>query len=204
MKLLQHSILMLLLCTVAASLSAQEPQQTKSIDEGAISDQFDFVIRNSYNYKDENGQSYEVVKRNMMATLKAHTLDSLNAIHLKLDKTNKIVSDQKNEISTLKTVLSNTQEKLASTNKEKNSIAFLGIQMSKTSYNLLMWSIIVALSVFLLTFIYRFKNSNAVTKAAKNRLLEVENEFNEYRRTALAREQKIARQLQDEINKRGG
>jgi septal ring factor EnvC (AmiA/AmiB activator) len=195
---------MLLLCIVSASLFAQEPQQTESIDEGAISDQFDFVIRNSYNYKDENGQSYEVVKRNMMATLKAHTLDSLNAIHLKLDNTNKIVSDQKNEISTLKTDLSNTQEKLASTIKEKDSIALLGIRMSKMSYNLLMWSIIAALSVFLLTFIYRFKNSTAVTKAAKNRLREVENEFNEYRRAALAKEQKIRRQLQDEINKQSG
>lgn len=204
MKLLQHSILMLLLCMASTSLSAQEPQQTKSIDEGAISDQFDFVIRNSHNYQDENGQSYEVVKRNMMATLKAHTLDSLNAIHLKLDNTNKIVSDQKNEISTLKTDLSNTQEKLASTIKEKDSIALLGIKMSKTGYNLLMWSIIAALSVLLLTFIYRFKNSNVVTKAAKNRLLEVENEFNEYRRAALAKEQKIRRQLQDEINKRSG
>lgn len=195
---------MLLLCMASTSLSAQEPQQTKSIDEGAISDQFDFVIRNSHNYQDENGQSYEVVKRNMMATLKAHTLDSLNAIHLKLDNTNKIVSDQKNEISTLKTDLSNTQEKLASTIKEKDSIALLGIKMSKTGYNLLMWSIIAALSVLLLTFIYRFKNSNIVTKAAKNRLLEVENEFNEYRRAALAKEQKIRRQLQDEINKRSG
>lgn len=195
---------MLLLCMASTSLSAQEPQQTKSIDEGAISDQFDFVIRNSHNYQDENGQSYEVVKRNMMATLKAHTLDSLNAIHLKLDNTNKIVSDQKNEISTLKTDLSNTQEKLASTIKEKDSIALLGIKMSKTGYNLLMWSIIAALSVLLLTFIYRFKNSNVVTKAAKNRLLEVENEFNEYRRAALAKEQKIRRQLQDEINKRSG
>lgn len=127
-----------------------------------------------------------------------------HSIHLKLDNTNKIVSDQKNEISTLKTDLSNTQEKLASTIKEKDSIALLGIKMSKTGYNLLMWSIIAALSVLLLTFIYRFKNSNIVTKAAKNRLLEVENEFNEYRRAALAKEQKIRRQLQDEINKRSG
>lgn len=64
-----------------------------------------------------------------------------------------------------------------------------------------MWSIIGGLFVLLLFFIYKFKNSNAVTKQAKKSLEETEEEFEEHRKIALEREQKVRRQLQDEINK---
>ena len=202
MKLLKYSVFIFLICSVCTSLHAQE--QTQSINEGSIRDQFEFVIKKSTNWNDEKGQAYEVIKRNMMLTLKAHTLDSLNAIQAKLDNTNNIVNTQKNEINNLKKNLTETQAMLASTNKAKDSMVFLGKQMSKTSYSLLMWSIITALLVFLLIFIYKFKNSNVVTKATKNSLAELENEFKEHKRVALEREQKVRRQLQDEINKHEG
>jgi len=81
------------------------------------------------------------------------------------------------------------------------SLSLFGLQMSKTGYNALMWSIIAALLALLLVFIFRFKNSNSITKAAKLKLSETEEEFEEHRRNALEREQKVRRQLQDEINK---
>ena len=48
---------------------------------------------------------------------------------------------------------------------------------------------------------YKFKNSNVITKEAKKTLEETEEEFQEHRRVALEREQKIMRKLQDELNK---
>jgi hypothetical protein len=80
-------------------------------------------------------------------------------------------------------------------------MALFGMQMSKGGYNALMWTIIAALFALLLLFIYKFKNSNSVTKQAKKVLLETEEEYEEYRRNALEREQKVRRQLQDELNK---
>ena len=204
MKSLKYSVFIFLICSVFTGLQAQEGQKTQSINEGSIIDQFEFVIKKSTNWTDEKGQSYEVIKRNMMLTLKAHTLDSLNAIQARLENTKNIVSTQQKEINTLKTDLAKTEDSLASTNLEKDSLVFLGIQMSKSSYSLLMWSIIAALLVFLLLFIYKFKNSNVVTKATKSALVEMENEFTAHRRIALDREQKVKRQLQDLINKHEG
>ena len=204
MKSLKYSVFIFLICSVFTGLQAQEGQKTQSINEGSIIDQFEFVIKKSTNWTDEKGQSYEVIKRNMMLTLKAHTLDSLNAIQARLENTKNIVSTQQKEINTLKTDLAKTEDSLASTNLEKDSLVFLGIQMSKSSYSLLMWSIIAALLVFLLLFIYMFKNSNVVTKATKSALVEMENEFTAHRRIALDREQKVKRQLQDVINKHEG
>ena len=203
MKFLKYTIFIFLICSLCLSSQAQE-QQKQTINDGSISDQFEFVIKKSTNWTDDNGQPYEVVKRNMMNTLRAHTLDTLSAIQTKLENANNTINAQQTEINTLKSDLADTQDKLASTTKEKDSMVFFGAQMSKSGYNTLMWSIIAAISALLLLFVYKFKNSNVVTQATKNALAELEDEFKEHRRTALKREQEVKRQLQDEINKHAG
>ena len=130
MKSLKYSVFIFLICSVFTGLQAQKGQKTQSINEGSIIDQFEFVIKKSTNWTDEKGQSYEVIKRNMMLTLKAHTIDSLNAIQARLENTKNIVSTQQKEINTLKTDLAKTEDSLASTNLEKDSLVFLGFQMS--------------------------------------------------------------------------
>lgn len=203
MKSLKFSIFALLLIFGFASISAQEKKQ-QSLNDGTIEDQFEFVIKKSSNWRDERGQSYEVIKRNWILNLKANTSDTLKAILTKLNDTRGVVSKQQKEIDELKTNLSKTQDTLLTTNEEKDSMTLFGLQMSKTSYNLLMWLIIIALLVLLILFIYKFKNSNSVTKIARNNLADIEEEFEEHRRNALEREQKVRRQLQDEINKQKG
>jgi len=202
MKALKYTFFILLI-SVASTLQAQE-QQTESINEGTIDQQFQFLLRKSGNFKGTNGQSYEAVKRSMLLTLQAHTIDSLNTLQGKLNTTRNTVATQLTEIDKLKTDLATTQSDLTATKAEKDSMALFGMQMSKTSYNILLWSIIAGLLALLLIFIYKFKNSNSITKSAKSSLAEVETEFEEHRRVALEREQKVRRQLQDEINKQKG
>ena len=183
---------------------SDEEEDELSINNSTIDNQFEYVLRKSGNFKGTNGQMYEAVNKNMFLTLKAHTIDSLKTIRKDLSDTEAIVNTQAKEINELKTNLASTQNTLDATNKEKNNMSLLGLQMSKSSYNVLMWSVIAGLLALLLFFIYKFKNSNAVTKEAKKNLAEIEEEFDEHRRTALEREQKVRRQLQDEINKQKG
>ena len=56
------SIFLILLISFASTLQAQE---TQSINEGSIDEQFEFLLRKSGNFKGTNGQSYEAVKRSM-------------------------------------------------------------------------------------------------------------------------------------------
>jgi hypothetical protein len=53
----------------------------------------------------------------------------------------------------------------------------------------------------MLFFMYKFSNSNLLTKEAKHNLAEVEQELSQFRKKTLEKEQKLRRQLQDEINK---
>ena len=191
---------LILFFTLSTNLQAQE---TASIDDdklslnsGTIDNQFEYVIRRSNNYQD-----YKVIKKVWLYALKAHTIDSINAIQKQLDETKTVIKNQTQEINKLKTSLSATQGTLDKTNTEKDSMSLFGMQMSKTAYNTLLWSLIGGLLALLLFFIYKFKDSNTITRDAKKALTDTEEEFEEHRRVALEREQKVRRQLQDEINK---
>lgn len=189
------------LLAFTASAQTDSEENKLSLNSGTINNQFEYVLKKSSGWRDERGQQYKVIKINWLYELRAHTIDSLNAVHKNLVDTQDIVSAQNNEIDGLKASLSKTQTDLENTNNEKNSMSLFGLQMSKTGYNLVMWSVIGGLLALLIFFIYKFNNSNAVTKQAKNTLSEMEEEFEEHRKVALEREQKVRRQLQDEINK---
>lgn len=80
-------------------------------------------------------------------------------------------------------------------------MSFFGMRMSKASFQTLFWCIIAILLIGLLFFIFKFKNSNAITREVNNKFSELESEFEEYRRKAIEKEQKMGRQLLDERNK---
>ncbi|MBU2920401.1 tRNA (guanine-N1)-methyltransferase [Winogradskyella psychrotolerans] len=187
--------------SVNAQKSNEEAEDKLSLNSGNIDSQFEYVFKKSGNFKGTDGQRYEAVKFSSLLTLKNNVLDSLKTTYSKLESSEKVVENQANEIEELKTKLANTLSSLEQTDSEKNNMALLGMQTSKTNYNVIMWSIIAGLLAFLLFFIYKFKGSNSATRDAKHKLDEVETEFEEHRRNALEREQKVRRQLQDELNK---
>jgi hypothetical protein len=180
----------------AKSQTTDQDEDKLSLNSGTIDNQFEFVIRRSNSWQD-----YKTVKKTWLYALKAHTIDTLNAVHKNLSDTKAMVNQQAVQIASLKTSLSNTQSTLSATNDEKDNISLFGIQMSKASYKVLMWSLAAGLLALLLFFIYKFKGSNSATREAKIKLDEVEIEFEDHRRNALEREQKVRRQLQDELNK---
>ncbi|WP_047546977.1 hypothetical protein [Psychroserpens sp. Hel_I_66] len=166
-----------------------------SLNSGTIDNQFEYVIRRSNSWQD-----YKTVKKTWLYTLKAHTIDSLNAVRKDLVDTQAVVETQAKEIEDLKANLSNTKTNLDDTIAEKDSMELFGIPMTKPNYSLTLWSIVGILAILLLFFVYKYRNSNAITKQSNKSLAEIEEEFEEHRRNALEREQKVRRQLQDMIN----
>lgn len=188
---------LLLFSNVKAQETPNDTDEDKlSLTEGTIENQFEYVIQKSFNYQD-----YKNVKKSWLYDLKAHTLDSLKAIQNELTNTQKSVDSLVQEIASLKTNLSDTKSNLETTNEEKDNMALFGIPISKSNYSIIMWSIIGILFVLVLLFIYKYRNSNSVTKQSQKTLSDTELEFEEHRRNALEREQIVRRQLQDELNK---
>ncbi|AIY14875.1 hypothetical protein [Cellulophaga baltica] len=183
---------------------AQETQDDNeddaSLETGSIHGQFDYLAKKSGNYR-ADGVYYEVVKITSLEKLKQNVIDTLNLINKRTTELNKVIVDQEKDIKSLNEKLSETTNNLASVTEEKDSMSIFGILIAKATYNVILWTLIAALLLFLLFFIYKFRNSNILTQEAKTNLSELEVEYEEHRRRALEREQKISRQYQDEINK---
>lgn len=111
------------------------------------------------------------------------------------------IANYKSEIASLKTQIQQAKTESAASEKEKSEIAVFGTTMDKDTFASLMWTLIGMFAVACVFFAIRFRNANAVTRQSKNSLIALEEEFDEHIKKALEREQKLRRQLQDEINK---
>ena len=133
--------------------------------------------------------------------LRKNVLDSLNAANKKEAELNATIAGHEATITSLNNKLEETTSNLSSVTEEKDSMSLLGMLVSKVTYNLILWTIISGLLLLFLLFVFKFRRSNTLTQEAKTALSELEVEYEDHRRRALEREQKISRQLQDEINK---
>ncbi|MGB3773878.1 MAG: hypothetical protein WA951_01355 [Leeuwenhoekiella sp.] len=174
---------------------AQEntPEQQKP---NTINQQFEDLKESSNNY-----QEYKVVKRATLDRLQSNTRDTLSAIKAKVSTFDDQLENRDTKINTLNASLEETKNTLEETRANVASISFLGIQMSKSGYKTLMWTIVALLALALAFFIIRYRGSNAHTVAARKKLSEVEYEYDDFRKKSLEKEQRLGRQLQDERNK---
>ncbi len=179
---------------------AQEEENKLPLDEGTISGQFDYIAKRSGNYR-ADGKRYEVVRVIHLDKLRSNVLDTLNITSKNATKLKSTIATHETTISSLNEKLSQTSTQLTSVTEEKDSMSFFGMGVSKITYNIILWSIISGLLVLLATFIFKFKNSNVLTQESKRTLSELEEEYEQHRRRALEREQKISRELQDERNR---
>jgi len=185
---------LLFVLMVSVSTFAQEKKDTLTIPE-----QFDKIYRTSSSY-----QEYKVIRKTRYQELKKGVSDSLNVLKSNVKAKDQLIRQQKDSIQDIKKVADILGMDLKQTIAQKNSINFLGIEFSKSTYNIIVWSLIGILLIALLYFVYQFKNSFTVTSQAKRDLEDVEQEFANHKKKSLEREQKLRRQLQDEINKQRG
>lgn len=188
MKMITRTIATVILLWMSVA-SAQDP--TVTIDQ-----QFTEVIEGSNNY-----QQFKVIEKVKMSRLQANTKEKISSLRTEIASLKSEMETKQTAALKVRTDLENTQQALEITKSEKDSIVFLGSQMQKGTYQTMMWSIVGLLFLGLLFFIYKFKNSHTLTKEAQHKLDETEAEFDNYRRKALEKEQKLGRQLQDERNK---
>lgn len=174
--------------------------QDSSIEQpNTVENQFKELYKKSNNY-----QIYKVVKKNEYLKLQNSILDSIKVIKTDAAAKQIKINEQQKSITELQTKIDTLNKDLVTSIDKEDAISFIGIPLNKSTYNSIVWGIIFVLLAGLSFFIYRFKNSNVVTKETQSLLAETEEEFEQYKRKSIEKEQKLRRQLQDEINKQRG
>jgi len=142
-------------------------------------------------------QNFKMLDRGKLAAFQRSMTDSINGVRSQLVAEKQKVKENEATIKELNDKITEIQAALDQTKDQKDSVSFFGALVSKGLYNTIMWGIVLALALY----IYKFSNGNVVTKKSINDLNELQEEYENYRKAAIEREQKVRRQLQDEINK---
>ena len=188
--------LQLSLITALLFISISFAQKTKDTEEISIRGEFDRLYRVSTNYK-----GYKVINKEKFLDLKQQVLDSSKASqNLLIEKINLLKASELDNKKNLD-VLTRTELTLETALQKENSISLFGIQLSKFIYNLLLWTLVSLLLILVFYLSFKFQKNNFITKRAAQNLKDVEHEYEQHRKKALEREQKLRRTLQDEINK---
>ena len=168
-------------------------------DTSSIKGKFNLIYNTSSSYKE-----FKVIRKSRFVNLRDQVSDSVkllnNELNLKEEKINTLEQDL-NNIN--KVLLKNIAEKTAAI-RLQNNILFFGMALDKSSYKIMVWMTFILLIVLLCYFIFKYKNSYLIILAAKEDLLEAENELVKFKKKSIESDQKLRRQLQDEINKQKG
>lgn len=165
-------------------------------ENNTLENQFDKIYRTSTSY-----QIYKVISKTGFQNLKANVLDSLKVSKQLVSEKENVLKVERTNNEKTKVALTKTQQDLEIALNKENSISLFGLEVSKATYSLILWSLIIMLFFGMLFFIFKFFRNNVITKEAKNNLIDAEQELEDHRRKSLERQQKLRRQLQDEINK---
>nr|WP_321410617.1 tRNA (guanine-N1)-methyltransferase [uncultured Carboxylicivirga sp.] len=189
MRKIGRYLVILITIVIVTPLSAQDEDVFK---ESSINDQFEYVIKKSNTY-----EQFKVVRYNHLMALKKSSLDSLKKQQTTITKNESEINELKATQNELETNLANVKKELETVTRSKDSMSFLGQEIDKAAYNSIMWGIIFVLVCLSVALFLMYKRSHVVTKETKERLTEVEMEYENHRKTALKREQKLARDLMD-------
>jgi len=91
------------------------------------------------------------------------------------------------EKDSLENLLADVSEERDQAISDRDSLFLLGIPLSKTFYNALLWSIIGILAVLFVSVLFMFFRSNTITRQKTNDLKELQEEYEEYRKTSRER-----------------
>lgn len=191
-------VILPIISALILSFSAQGQyanDSTKTIDP-SLKGQYQLMISKS---KTING--YKLINPVRLSSFWKNVNDSLSTNRRNLANVTKQIKEHENNIAGLKKEISGNESSLASSNAKVNEITFLGMSFTKSSYNTMVWSLIIGLAVALTIIILRSAKHIHEAKYRSNLYEEIAQEYQAYKTKANDKEKKLARELQDERNK---
>lgn len=134
-------------------------------------------------------ENYRAVREDMFQKINRNIRDTISSDRNRINELNNLTSALKVTYDSLNLILENTTSNLKEMTATKNSISVLGMEVNKTTYNTIMWTIICVLLTLLAIGFLAFKRNLLTTIRTGKELKDLREEFEAYRQsTRLARE----------------
>lgn len=191
-KILTRYVTVFTLLVFTTTTFAQNNSFNAAFDSLSIEGQFEHLYRRSNTFEE-----YKVISISGYNLLKKNSQDSILQYKQDADSHLQEIATLKSNLTSTNSEIEKLQAELSSTQQAKDSMRFIGIEVSKGAYNAIMWGIIICLAVISVILFSLFNRGHRVVKETKNRLAEVQEDLETLRKNALVREQKLARELMD-------
>ncbi len=166
------------------------------LDSALLEAQLDYIHENTRVYN-----NFRAIRDDIFLKLKRNVRDTLNATKLEVEELNSRLTERNFQIETLTTDLARTKNEKDEAIRNRDSLSFFGIQMSKGLYNSIMWFIVLGLAALAVMMVVLFRRSHQVTKQVKEELQASLNELEEYRKSSREKYEKLVVSHHNEIMK---
>lgn len=189
-----RAFLLVLFFGVFSSVVGQEPTPAPTQPEGSIDAQFNYLITRSRS-QDAN---FKIVRRSNIDIVRRNTLDTINQLKTQVSDLQTANSSTAATAASLQDSIQQLGRSLDAEQAKTDSISFLGMDLDKSSYHLLVWAIIAVLALaFFITF-FSYRKAKVDTDEYKRTVDQIQEELQTSKKRAMEREQVLKRQLMDE------
>jgi len=151
--------------------------------------------------KAETYTEYKVIKRTSLSEYSRAVQDTLNVNRSEITGLKNTVQDQAGQITSLTTRITDLEAQLATSEELRESLSFLGFNLNKATYHLIVWLIIGILIAFGIFAYSSFIRSNSITSKTIKEYKALELEYEEHKKMSHEKQIKMGRELQTERNR---
>lgn len=163
----------------------------------------DFSLNGQYRFmlsRSKTINGYKLINPGRLAGVWQSALDTLKKERAEFKKINSELVSQAKTITTLQSEINGKENILNTSNAKMNEISFLGMSFEKTTYHIIVWSIIILLGIALLVVIIRSTKNILEAKHRTQLYDEITAEYQAFKSKSNEQQRKLARELQDERN----
>ena len=145
-------------------------------------------------------EGYTMFKHHELDQFWKVVTDTLNRNQHDLLTANNKIDELSSRLDSIGIALQETKAELEASEEVNSSIGFLGIQVNKVMYNIVIWAIIAGLCAAIGVLYVMYTSSNKVTRSTKREFSQLATEFTEYKDKATKKQISLKRELQTAIN----
>ncbi|MFD2553768.1 hypothetical protein [Sphingobacterium tabacisoli] len=192
------SILSLVFLFLTSSTFAQLTLQQKLQSDLNLNTQFQVLLAQS---KSQDAD-FKVIRKSNIEIIQKNVNDSISKYTKEIASLKNSSSSSVATVTGLKDSLQTVQSELQVEKQRTDSISFLGIDFAKSAYHSTVWIIIAVLGIGFFSMLVSFRKAKTDTVEHQKTAEETQNEFQQYKKKAMEKEQLLKRQLLDEQLKR--
>ena len=175
----------IIFCFLLSFNKANSQNVPEVFDEGTLEEQYRYLHEQTRIYN-----NFRAIREDMFQKIRRNSIDSLNQAYREIHSQTQIKEQALAEKNSMALLMAEMEAERDQAISEKDSLFLAGMPVSKTFYNMLLWSIIGILAVLAFAAFILFLRSNRVTRQTNKDLKELQDEYDEYRKASRERFEK--------------